>query len=83
MKPTIRDDSLPHQIRLFFAQRPYGQVYVTCTCLCGGGFKKGGQPIEPHGMIGFTDSFGETKELYNNPKNHKNRKVKFTEDWMI
>jgi hypothetical protein len=69
-KYTIRDDSLPHQIRIVFS-KPEGmrvpQIAVSCNCLRD--LREGGARRR-YKIMGYASTTERARAFYNDPANH-------------
>jgi hypothetical protein len=67
---TVRDDSLPHQIRIVYS-KPEGlrtpQIAVSCNCLRD--LREGGARRK-HKIMGYASDLPAARALYNDPANH-------------
>lgn len=62
---TLRDPDLTHQLVIF---TPGGSSSIAVSCNCRGEESKFGK--ENYSPMGYSQNLDETRELYNNPKNH-------------
>lgn len=66
---TLRDPSLPHQV-VFFTPSGKTAIMVSCNCLADKNAINGVTFYDP---IGRTENLDQSRELYNNPANHKSQ----------
>lgn len=73
IRVVLRDDSLPHQIRLFFHRERGGKTFVAVSCNC----RQIGKYHNAYVPMGPAPNLEAAWALYDDPSNHNHSRDRF------